>query len=73
MTVVVRSSSLLFFLVSILLELPVHRRNRRDGDGQAAVAGKPVYDPDRERSPTVARTGRPGASRDCYTALTKAL
>jgi len=37
MKVVVRSSSLLFFLVSIFLGLPVHRRNRRAGRVRAAV------------------------------------
>jgi len=42
MKVVVRSSSLLFFLVSILLGLPIHRRNRRIGIEQTAVADRGV-------------------------------
>jgi hypothetical protein len=42
MKVVGRSSSLFFFLVCILLGLPVHRRDRRVGNGHAAVAGMGV-------------------------------
>jgi hypothetical protein len=42
MKVVVRSSSLLFFLAGILLGLPVHRRSRRVGNGNSAAAGTAV-------------------------------
>ena len=47
MKVVVRSSSLLFFLVSILLDLPVYRRNLRIGNGHVGVtprqATRPIF------------------------------
>ncbi len=54
MKVVLRSSSLLFFLVSLLLGLPVRRRNRSADNRQPTVAGMGVASAELRKRPASA-------------------